>query len=147
MTVKEASYSHFIAVPMSAIARDEYDQFRVLLAQFVDALEKGTGRKNFCAAIHGEGVNFDHPADAYNMDIDAVRAADEFIMIWPSLSPSGAIYEAGYAAALGKPVTIFVKDRAHLPFMLRYADEQSRDKIKITLYRDMSDILNYVVNK
>lgn len=139
MTQKDSLYDYFLAVPMSALSPDEYSALRSQITSLVKAFEE-QGKRAFCDVLEIEGRNFDHPADAYQIDIGALKNSRALALIWPKATLSSAIYEAGYAAALGKPVTLFVKKREDLPFMLRNADQQTADSIKIITYNDFADI-------
>lgn len=136
-------YTHFVAVPMSSIPKDEYEAFKLFLREYCDALEERFGGQVFCAAFNTSNVDFDDPKLAYDADVQAIIDAQEFVMIYPPAVNSSVIFEAGYAVALQKPTTIFVADRKHLPFMMRHMDEANltRDFVTIRVYRDTSDIM------
>ena len=68
-------------------------------------------------------------------------------MIFPKAVNSGVIFEAGYAFALGMPMTFFVKSREDLPFMLRHADEHKERDIKILTYAGFDEIVQMLQDR
>lgn len=132
-------YDYFIAVPMSSLTPEEYTDFKTMLQSVCAALE-ASGKHIFCAPFVGEKVNFEQPRDAYIMDTEALRHTDTFIMIMPKPAFTGAIYEAGYADALGLPMYWFVQSDEALVYMTREADKAAPGRIHICKYSDMAEI-------
>lgn len=64
-------------------------------------------------------------------------------MIYPVSVNSSVTGEAFYATALKTPVTIFVKDKKHLPFLMRDMDkaEKTEGRVQIIEYHHENDIL------
>ncbi len=122
----------------------DYEALKATLRQLCTNLELVTGKPVFCAPFAAETQNFDAPAAAYSIDIQALRASEKFIMVYPpNIINSGISYEAGYAGGLGLPQTYFVQNATDLPFMLREADKQIDDPITIVTYRHLNDIVSY----
>lgn len=132
-------FGTFIAVPMTSLPADEYPAFRAMLHTIATHIEGETGSRVFCAALGMDGSNFGSSTEAFAI-ADIIRNVNQFIMVWPKAVVSSAILEIGYAMALDKSITIFTRNRADLPFMLREADLVEDSNIAIYPYNNVNDI-------
>lgn len=134
-------YSYFIAVPMSAIPTEQYNHYKSFLQDLAPRLAEATGKPVFCDMLNVEPDTFYSPQKAFSEETAALRQSDNFVLLFPhGTKNSGVIFEAGFAAALGKPSLYFVQEKSDLPYMLREADLPLAALVKIRLYKDVSDI-------
>jgi nucleoside 2-deoxyribosyltransferase len=75
-------------------------------------------------------INFDAPDIAAKTDVQKLVESKYFVLYYPEKCVSSVLFEAGVALALQKPCVYFVKDRDHLPFLMRNA-EQAFKNVKI----------------
>lgn len=132
--MQPARYKYFVAVPMSSIPKEEYEEFKGFLVQLCTLLGGGDRRNIFCAALDAESANFDHPAAALIIDDDAMNKSDAFVLIAAKSLPKSSIWcELGWPLVQRKPITIFYKDPDDLPLGERpsgtysYADYVATD--------------------
>ena len=129
-TVKEALRSEpkfhvFLSVPMASFKDDsEYKPFYHDVMKVIDVLRDRCNLSVFCAL---EGIDsmdkFDVVSTSVEVDIDNLRDSGSFVMLYPQKLATSAVFEAGYALALGLPCRLFVRDPRDLPFLLRRLPE------------------------
>lgn len=54
--------------------------------------------------------------------IDILRRSNHFVLVYPAKFATGALCEAGFAAALGKKITVYYKSGLELPMFLQTID-------------------------
>jgi hypothetical protein len=121
----ECAYDVFLSVPMASFKDDsEYKPFYRDAMKVVDALRNRCKLSVFCAL---EGIDsmdkFDVVSTSVEVDIDNLRNSGSFVMLYPQKLATSAVFEAGYALALGLPCRLFVRDPRDLPFLLRRLPE------------------------
>ncbi len=133
-------YDVFLSTPMAAYANDdEYKAGRVQYAQLFDALRNGCGLAVYWAAEKIESM-----ADFDALDVSALddlKALDEsrhFMLVYPQKLATSALFEAGYALALGRFCHYFVRERDDLPFLMRELAGSS-DNVRIHTKADWKD--------
>jgi len=133
-------YDVFLSAPMAGFSTDEeYKDVRKDALEVIENLRTACGLKDvFYAAQHIKTkADFDAADVSVVDDLNALRESKYFVMIYPSRIVSSCLFEAGCAVALKKPSLYFVRDRKHLPFLLRQAGEALSSLVKI---REASDI-------
>jgi hypothetical protein len=133
-------YDYFIAVPMSSVPKEEYDEFKANIVDLVADYREQTGGRIFCAAIDAEAANFDDPSEAYTSDIQGIADSKEMVVLWPKSVASGLLWEAGLMTGKGKPVTWLVRDNKDMPYMLRGIQKDPRDKMETKIVETWNDI-------
>ena len=68
------------------------------------------------------------------------------ILAYPERLSSSIVFEAGLALAYGEPTVWFVRDRSHLLYLMREADQASgrsgkRLPVRILRYSDFDDLI------
>jgi len=131
----------FLASPMASLAPAEYIDDRALMCQVSSALQAHCGFEYVFYA--GEQIpeqsGFDDVYLALDQDLREIRKCGTFIFHYPSRVPSSALFELGYALALGKRVVLLVKNHNHLPFLLQAAAQL--DSVSECTYKDDGDLL------
>ena len=143
----------FISAPMAAYGDDgEVKRHREAILKIKDALRQCCAMDDaFYAGLDiSASGQFESEDIAFRKNWKALRESARFVMIWPERLPSSSLVEAGMAIALGKDCVFFVRDRKHLPFLLRGAPGASRQdglpSVKIYEYDDFDDIVTRMKN-
>src|SRR5436305_3008944 len=117
----EHKYDVFLSVPMASFKDDsEYKPFYSDAMKVVDALRNRCNVSVFCALEGLDSMDkFNTINTSVEVDIDGLHNSGSFIMLYPKRLASSALFEAGYALALGLPSRFFVRDHKDLPFLLQ----------------------------
>lgn len=133
----------FISSPMAAIQDDEkYKENRKNVLKLVEVFRKECKFKSVYFAGHEiESMkDFEAPNISAGDDIQELRASKYFVLHYPEKIVSSVLFEAGVALELGIPSLYFVKDRDHLPFLMRQA-EMAFSNVKIYEFNTADDIV------
>lgn len=118
-------YDVFLSVPMASFETDaEYKSFRADAMKVVAALRDRCGLSVFCAleAIQSK-ADFDTLGVSARDDMDILHHSGSFVMLYPQKLASSALFEAGFALALGLPSRFFVRDVKDLPYLMQALPE------------------------
>ena len=114
-------YDVFLSAPMAAFESDAtYVAARTEIKKVFNTLTQDCGMR-----VYWAGEKIEHMSDFDTIDVsvlDDVQALQQsrcFLMIYPQKLATSALFEAGYALALGCPSHYFVRERQDLPFLLR----------------------------
>jgi nucleoside 2-deoxyribosyltransferase len=55
--------------------------------------------------------------------MEVLQNSGSFVMLYPQKLTSSALFEAGYALALGRPSLFFVRDEKDLPYLMQRLPE------------------------
>ena len=135
------SLSVFVSVPMSSLPEDVYGNVMRAAVGCVDTLE-AIGMSVYCAASR-RPQELVLPVDALEDDLDALRACDVFVLIYPMPLPSSVLVEAGVALALEKQCIFLYK--AELPFLLMGSDRLHH--CKLVRYSDDRELPLMITSK
>ncbi len=118
---RKFAYDIFLSVPMAAFDTDEdYKRTRAEVMKVFDALKNGCGFTVYWAAETIESkAEFDALDVSVTDDLKALADSRCFVLIYPKKLVTSALFEAGYALALGRFSHYFVRDRLDLPFLMR----------------------------
>jgi len=111
----------FLSAPMAAFASDDgYKAARAETKKVFDALTVRCKLLVYWAAENVESIS---DFDALDVSVlDDLKALDDsriFVLLYPEKLVTSALFEAGYALALKRHSHYFVRDRQHLPFLMR----------------------------
>ena len=126
---EKKAYDVFLSVPMASFESDtQYRAFRSDAMKVVKALRSKCRLTVFCALENIKSIKqFDLCGNSAQEDMEALRKSASFVMLYPERLPTSALFEAGYALALGLPCRFFVRnqseDRYKLPFLMRKLPE------------------------
>lgn len=145
----DTSYDAFISSPMAGFASDDkYKSERIEIKRIVDCLQKECNLPKIFYA--GDSIlsksEFEPESLSVGKDVQAIISSKYFILIYPQKIVSSVLFEAGYALAKGKFSIYFARNRAHLPFLLREA-EQAFPHVKIYTYNTTDDIIKTLKTK
>lgn len=114
-------YDVFLSTPMAAYKTDAaYQAARTQFKKVFDALKTESGLSVYWAAEKIEQMSdFDTVDISVLDDLKALPLSRRFVLIYPQEIATSALFEAGYALALNRPCHYFVRDRDHLPFLMR----------------------------
>lgn len=117
-------YDVFLSCPMASFKDDgEYQPFRAELLKVISAL-RDCGLSVFCALEEIDSMSkFDTHGISTHDDIEIMDLSGTFVMIYPQKLATSALFEAGYALALGRPSLYFVRDEQHLPYLMQRLPE------------------------
>jgi len=136
----------FLASPMAAYAPAEYTEDRTFMLKLIEVLRTTCGFSEVFYA--GEKLTdqgrFEDEFLALFIDLKELNRCNTFIFHYPARLPSSALFEFGYAMALGKQIVMFVRSHGHLPFLLRAASQM--DNVTEFTYKDPEDLLALVVS-
>lgn len=143
-------YRYFLAAPMSGLASEDYPAFRDWVMTIVDALESDGDRVYFAGRSIASVTEFNTPTYAAVHDLEAIKASEEFILLYPRRCHSSALFEAGIAVGLGQRVTVFTPDRKELVFMLQNTEAYEllewTNSVRIIEYGDQPPVAAAVKN-
>jgi hypothetical protein len=134
----------FLASPMASLAPAEYRDDRDLMLQLCKALKQHCG---FTSVFYAgerikEQANFDDELLALDKDLREIRHSGVFIFHYPERVASSALFELGFALALRKRIVLLIRNRNHLPFLVRAACQL--DRVTECTYKDADDLLRVV---
>lgn len=135
----------FVGIPMASASDDDYPAFKKCALSVKDALLRFANAKEvYCPAeeIPNRG-KFDGYKKAIIKDFQVLKESEHYVFIYPKSVNSSILVEMGYAIALSKNTTIFARDKNHLPFMLKKAD-QVIDNLEIHEYDKLQDIVDII---
>ncbi|MEQ1845416.1 MAG: toll/interleukin-1 receptor domain-containing protein [Nitrospira sp.] len=122
--VERPKYDVFLSAPMASFKDDsEYQPFRTEVLKVIHALQ-ACGLSVFCAleAIDSMG-EFDTQGISTHDDMDILAHSGSFVMLYPQKLATSALFEAGYALALGLPSRFFVRNEQDLPYLMQRLPE------------------------
>lgn len=134
----------YISSPMASHSEAEYVDDRQLMLKLATILKENCG---FSEVIYaGTGLPVRGGAEdkflALEKNLRCIRKSGVFIFHYPARLPSSALFELGYALALGKKILLFVRSHNHLPFLLRAAAQM--DRITEHVYKTEDELLGLV---
>ncbi|WP_150051184.1 MULTISPECIES: toll/interleukin-1 receptor domain-containing protein [Methylomonas] len=140
-------YDVFLSAPMASFKDDsEYQSFRAEVLKVIHALD-ACGLSVFCALETIESMSmFDTHGVSTHDDLDIMKKSGSFIMLYPQRLATSALFEAGYALALGLPSLFFVRDEQDLPYLMQRLPEAVThvsilDSREWQTYEDIGDLL------
>jgi len=137
-------YDLFVSVPMAAYATEA--EFQASRSAVFDVI-RGTKKHCKFSDVFYAGSEIESPEDFESEDMsvvedyDALARSKYFMLIYPQKIVTSALIELGWAMAHRKPIIIFVKNRADLPFLAKNADAVFAN-LRIYEYKTSSDIIN-----
>ena len=120
----QPKYDVFLSVPMASFKDDsEYQPFRAEVLKVIHALRE-CGLSVFCALEPIDSMEkFDTHGISTQEDIDVLEHSGSFVMLYPQKLATSALFEAGYALAMGRPSLFFVRDEEDLPYLMQRLPE------------------------
>ena len=120
----QPKYDVFLSAPMASFKDDrEYQPFRAEVLKVVQALHD-CGLSVFCALEAIDSMRkFDTHGVSAHDDIDILVHSGSFVMLYPQKLATSALFEAGYALALGRPSLFFVNNEQDLPYLMQRLPE------------------------
>jgi len=137
-----SGYDAFIAAPMSGLPGKGYAAGRESVLGVVKqlAVVYGMAQVYFAGTDITQPGGFTGEEKALRQDLEALRAARLFVLIYPDKIVTSALVETGYALALGLPCLLLARDAADLPYLLRQAvDVRARDLLPPLRIRRLED--------
>lgn len=123
----QPKFDVFLSVPMASFESDsEYQLFHAEAMKVVRVLRdpERCGVSVFCALEEIDSMaKFDTHGTSIEEDMDNLRNSRSFVMLYPKKLATSALFEAGYALALGLPCRFFVHDYEDLPYLLQKLPE------------------------
>lgn len=118
------AYDVFLSAPMAAFTDDrDYQPFRADVLKVLNSM-RSCGLSVFCALEPIESIDaFDTHGISTHEDMAVLQHSGSFVMIYPQKLATSAVFEAGYALALGRPSLFFVRDEKDLPYLLQRLPE------------------------
>jgi hypothetical protein len=117
-------YDVLLSAPMASFKDDsEYQAFRTEVLKVIRALHD-CGLSVFCALETIDSMDkFDTQGISTHDDMDILAHSGSFVMLYPQKLASSALFEAGYALALGRPSLFFVRNEQDLPYLMQRLPE------------------------
>ncbi|OQY01053.1 MAG: hypothetical protein B6I26_05475 [Desulfobacteraceae bacterium 4572_130] len=145
--VPPVKYNVFVSSPMAALSDKQFQADRRNVSQVVECLRNNCGKTSIFWAAESikSPEEFDPPAISVETDIEAIETSEYFILIFYRKSPSSVLFEAGIALALGKKCIYFIRNRNHLPFLMRNVSEVFSN-VKIYEFTKPDDIIRFLTD-
>jgi hypothetical protein len=120
-SARKFRFDVFLSAPMAAFASDDdYKAARADIKKVFDALTVKCKLRVYWAAEKVESMSdFDTLDVSVLDDLKALDDSRNFLLLYPEKLVTSALFEAGYALALKRHSHYFVRDRQHLPFLMR----------------------------
>ena len=120
----QSKYDIFLSAPMASFKDDsEYQPFRSDVLKVIHALHD-CGLSVFCALEEIDSMSqFDTHGISTHDDIAILQQTGNFVMLYPQKLATSALFEAGYALALGRPSLYFVRNEQDLPYLMQRLPE------------------------
>lgn len=143
---EESEDQAFLASPMAAFAPAGYIDDRKLMMELVHCLKAECGFKHvfYAGETLLDQTKFEDTFVALSKDLREIRRSSVFILHYPERLPSSALFEFGFALALGKPVVILIRQKTDLPFLLQ-ATSQLESVTEFT-YKNNEDLISVVTS-
>jgi hypothetical protein len=137
----------FVSSPMAAFAQDsdfKIDRTRIL--DLITCFKKELRFKTifYAGAEITSLTDFDAEDLSAKDDMDALLGSKYFVLIYPEKLVSSVLVEAGAAIAYKKKSIYFVRQRDHLPFLLKQAEMAFPGIVKIYEFEKHEDIKRLV---
>jgi hypothetical protein len=118
-------YDVFLSAPMASFKSDaEYQPFRANVMKVVTALRDRCGLSVFCALDALESMSdFETRGVSLLEDLRVLHDSGNFVLLYPEKLASSALFETGYALALGLPSRLFVPEEDVLPYLMQRLPE------------------------
>lgn len=145
-------YDVFLAVPMSGTRdEEEYRELRGLALDVVAALEAHCDARRiyFSGRKLNTRADFESEAVSAQVDFEALRNSNHFVMIYPRPVLSSVIAEAGFAIAQGIPSVYLAQGETSLPFLLNEAHALTQPEFPVVVihhYQDAARLLRLIEN-
>jgi len=117
-------YDVFLSAPMASFNDDsKYQSFRTDVMKVIQGL-RSIGLSVFCALEDIDSMSkFDTHGISTAGDIEVLQNSGHFVMLYPQKLATSALFEAGYALALGMPSLFFVRLEEDLPYLMQRLPE------------------------
>lgn len=115
------AFDVFLSAPMAAFADDAaFQAGRAEFQKVYDVLVGYCGLRVYWAAkdIHTM-ADYDTMDVSVQADLAALQSSRSFFLLYPERMVTSALFEAGYALALGRESHYFIRQREDLPFLMR----------------------------
>lgn len=122
---RKPKYDVFLSAPMASFDSDaQYIPFRDEVMKVVAALRARCHLAVFCALEPIESMaDFDLHGVSVQEDMAILGQSGSFVMLYPQKLATSALFETGYALALGLPSRLFVRSEQDLPYLLQRLPE------------------------
>ena len=142
-------YDLFVASPMAGYGdKKKFQKQWKDTIDIVAAIQKDCGIKSvYYAGNKITSIGDFEPKDvAAEIDLEAIRRSQRFLMLYPEKIMTSVIFEAGYALALGRDCVYFVQHKEHLPYLMQELQMLSREfpRVKMYVCKDREDILKTI---
>lgn len=128
-------YDLFVSTPMSSVTPQDYNRIRQMALDLVATVKKSAAaagisdfRAYYAATSYRTKKAFDAKTMAVKKDLSALRASENYMLIYDRAAPTSAIFEAGMALAytevsdnyaFERSSTYFHRKQVELPFMMQ----------------------------
>ena len=114
-------YDVFLSAPMAALNDNAaYQKSRAETLKVFNALHADCGFKVYWAMENIESIDqFDSRDAAVLEDLTALDKSATFVLLYPEKLATSALFEAGYALALGRRSHFFVRETKQLPYLMQ----------------------------
>lgn len=109
----------FLSAPISTSRSEDYEVHN----SSIIALKEEIQELKFVDNVFYVGVgmrnkdDFDSPTSAFKEDIGELLNSDIFLLVYPDMLPTSAIFEAGVAYHANKKLYFYCNDRIRLPYL------------------------------
>lgn len=112
-------YDVFLSVPMAGWPEHDYEQGWRGMKKVYDALLDCKLRVYWSGEKIDTVAKFQAADVSADKDLRAIDRSRHFMLVYPKKLATSAIFEAGYAYAVGKPARYFTPVFADLPYLMR----------------------------
>ena len=146
MAMSSGHYDVFLSCPIAGMKTDvRFQKVRAEALSICECLEKDCQFQVFFVGREVERPTNFTEADLFTArNIRALEQSQYFLLYYPEQVVSSVLAEAGMALALKKRSVYFVRERRHLPFMLRKAECFA--SVKVSEFKSINRVLTVIRN-
>ena len=135
-------FDAFVAAPMSAIPKEDYERVTKEVNQLIDHLRSHTGLKEiaYSGSTSPKYGSWDLEGTSLEKNLRRITRSRSFILIHPVPAQTSALIEVGFAIAQGMRVLLITPDRKSLPFLLRSPEKSKLADISVLDYTKLEDV-------
>ena len=133
----------FISYPMKAFSdTEDKDKLREIVISTKNEFQENSKFKIFASlddSFSKDGKKLTSQTD----DFDALKKSKEYLLIYPKPLASSVLMELGCALCMNKRITIFVKNKEDLPYLMKERIRKSKNIsiVKFSTYEELQDNL------
>ena len=122
---KHYTWDVFLAAPLAALSDESFESDLLKMKEIKTILEEDCDFKHvyFAGANMKTKQDFETADVSVEVDVNALKESQNFVLIYPEKIVSSVLFEAGIALALGKP-SFYFGGTDNFPFLMKQANQK-----------------------